>query len=113
MFEVKDKIDDVVDSIEDIASSYYKLTIANAVDKGSKLGSSFAVTIIIILLAFFTLLFAGFGLSYWIGQMLGNPVYGFFIIAGVMMLSIIILIALKRKVIVPIIRNKIIKTIYE
>ena len=113
MFQIKDKVENVAENIEGIVKDYYNLSVLNAVDKGSKLGSFFIVGLLIGALGFFTFLFAGMGVAYWIGQALNNPMYGFFIVAGFLLLVLILLIALKGKVIVPLLRNIIIKNIYD
>ncbi len=113
MFEIKNHVENVMDNMEDIARNYYDLTVVNAVTKGSKLGASFVINTIICALGFFVFLFAGFGASYWIGQKLESPMLGFFIVAGFLLLVLIIIVALKGKVIQPWIRNIIIRNIYD
>lgn len=113
MFQLKEKIEDVVDDVEEIAKNYYKLSVLNVVDKGSKLGATFLIVSLITALGFFIFLFIGFGASYWIGQALGNLMLGFFVVAGFLLLILIIILVLKRKVIQPIIRNLIIKNLYD
>lgn len=113
MFQVKDKVENIADNIEEIVKDYYNLSVLKAVDKGSKLGSLFIVTLLLGALGFFTFLFAGIGLAYWIGQALDNVMYGYFIVAGFLLLVFIIIVALKGKVIIPFLRNIIIKNIYD
>lgn len=113
MFEIKDKVENVFENVEEIAKNYYKLTVVNAVDKGSKIGSSFIINVLIVALCFFVFLFAGFGASYWIGQKLGDPMLGFFVVAGFLLLVLLVILALKGKVIQPLIRNIIIKNLYD
>lgn len=112
MFEVKDKVENIVENIEDIAKTYYKLSVVRTVDKGSKLAASLLVTLLIFALIFFTLLFAGLGISWWIGQKLNNQMLGYFIVAGCLFVLLILIILLKGKLIRPLIRNIIIKKIY-
>ena len=113
MFQIRDKVENVAENIEGIVKDYYNLSVLKAVDKGSKLGSMFIVALLLGALAFFTFLFAGIGAAYWIGQALDNPMYGFFIVAGFLLLIFILLVALKGKVIIPFLRNIIIKNIYD
>lgn len=40
MFELKDKIENVAENIEEIAQSYYRLSVIQLVQKGSKTGRS-------------------------------------------------------------------------
>ncbi len=112
MFEVKDKVENIVGNIEDIAKTYYKLSVVRAADKGSKLAASLLVTLLIFALLFFILLFAGLGLSWWIGQKLSNQMLGYLIVAGGLFVLLISIVLLKGKLIQPIIRNIIINKIY-
>ena len=113
MFEIKDKVENVAENIEGMVKDYYNLSVLKVVDKGSKLGSMFIVTLFIGALAFFVFLFAGMGAAYWIGQALDNPMYGFFIVAGFLLLILLLILVLKGKVIIPFLRNIIIKNIYD
>ncbi len=113
MFDIKDKIESVADNVEEMVKDYYNLSVLNAVDKGSKLGSLFIVYLLLAALAFFSFLFAGIGLAYWLGQLLGNSMYGFFIMAGFLLLCFLVIMLLKGKVIIPFLRNFIIKNIYD
>lgn len=113
MFEIRDKVENVAENVEEIIKDYYRLSIINGVDKGSKLGSSLIVNVLVVALGFFVFLFAGFGASYWIGQALGNTMLGFFIVAGFLLLILILILVLKSKVIIPFLRNIIIKNIYD
>lgn len=113
MFEIRDKVENVADNVEEIIKDYYKLTVINGVDKGSKLGSLFIVNLLIAALGFFVFLFAGLGASFWIGEALGSTMLGFFIVSGFLLLVLILILALKGKTIVPMLRNIIIKNIYD
>ncbi|ANH81497.1 hypothetical protein A8C56_11370 [Niabella ginsenosidivorans] len=113
MFELKDKIENVAEDIEEIAKNYYQLSVINIVQKGSKLGASFLIVSLVTALAFFSFLFIGFGVSWWIGNALGNPMWGFLIVAGFLILLLLLILALKKKVIMPLIRNLIIKNLYD
>ncbi|MGJ7031442.1 phage holin family protein [Niabella hirudinis] len=113
MLELKEKLETVAEDVEGIAKTYYRLSVLNIVDKGSKLGSSFLVLGLVTGLAFFIFLFIGFGASYWIGQALGNPMLGFFIVAGFLLLILLLILLLSKKTIQPLIRNIIIKNIYD
>ena len=99
MFEIKDKVEDIVDNVEEIAKTYYRLSVVRVADKGSNLGASLLITLLIFALLFFALLFACLGLSWWIGQKLQNQMLGFFIVAGALFLILILIVLLKKKVI--------------
>lgn len=113
MFDIKEKVEEAVDDIEEIANTYYRLTTVRFVDKVSKLGSGFLVLAVAIGLVFFIVLFVGFAASYWIGRVLNDTMLGFFIVAGFYILLLLLLIVLRKKVIQPFIRNIIIKNLYD
>jgi len=112
MFEIKDKVENIADNIEEIAKTYYKLSVVNVTDKSSKLGASLFVSLFLFILFLFALFFACMGLSWWIGQRLDSQVSGFFIVAGGLFV-ILLLIVLLRKNIINSIRNIIINKIYD
>jgi uncharacterized membrane protein YccC len=64
-------------------------------------------------LAFFFLQFLFFGLAWWVGTLVNSIAAGFFIVAGFFLLLILLIFALRKKVIVPMIRNSIIRKVYE
>lgn len=113
MFQIKEKVENVVDDVEDIAKTYYRLSVVNVVDKGSKLGSSFLILALVTGIAFFIFLFVGFAAAFWIGRVLGEPMLGFFVVAGFLLVLLLIILALRKKVIQPFIRNIIIKNLYD
>lgn len=113
MFQIKEKVKDVVDDVEDIAKTYYRLSVVNVVDKGSKLGSSVLIFAVVTGLAFFIFLFVGFAAAFWIGRVLGEPMLGFFAVAGFLLVILLLILALRKKVILPFIRNIIIKNFYD
>ena len=111
MFDIKDKVEDIVDHVEEIGKTYYRLSVVKATEKGSKLGASLVMLFFATSLLFFTMFFVCMGLSWWIGQRLNNQMMGYFIVAGGLLL-ILLLIILCRKKIMNFIRNQIINKIY-
>ncbi|TXH55181.1 MAG: phage holin family protein [Bacteroidia bacterium] len=109
MFNIKEKIDEVVDNAENVARTYYKLGVLNAIDKGSKIGSILIVSILSLFLVFIFLIFVLFGCAYWIGEALQNIKLGFFIVAGLTLLLTLLIVALNKKLVTPWIRNIIIE----
>jgi membrane protein implicated in regulation of membrane protease activity len=64
-------------------------------------------------LGFFLLFFAAFGLAWWIGELISSRIGGFLIVAGFFALLIVLLVAFKEQFLYPMIRNKIVKKVYE
>lgn len=111
MFQIKDKVEDIVDDVQEIAKTYYHLSVANVADKGSKLGASLIVGFLVFAIFLFALLFACFGLCWWVGEKLNSQVLGFFIVSGGLFVIVIIIVLLKKSIMSGI-RNLIINKIY-
>ena len=111
MFDIKDKIEGVVENVEKVAKNYYRLSVVQATEKGSVLGASLVVLFFVSAIALFIMFFACMGLSWWIGKQLNSPVLGFLIVAAGWSV-ILLLMLIFRKSIVNFIRNRIISKIY-
>ena len=113
MEELKTNIQSLKTHAGDYVKTYLQLTKAKAAQGASTAAASAAVMIAAVFFGIFFLSFLFLGLAWWIGDALDSPAAGFFIVAGIFLLIIVILFALRKKVIVPAIRNAIISSIYE
>ena len=113
MEELKSKAGDLTDSITEYIQSYYKLTLLNAADKATSLAASTLASVTAIFLGIFVLFFGGIALAIWLGELLDNAALGYLIVAGFFLLVIIIIVAMKKKIVFPIIRDSLIKKLYE
>jgi hypothetical protein len=110
---IKEKTNALTDHIGDLVESYYKLGVLNITDKATGI-ASVAITLLVTgFLALFALLFLGFGFGWWLGQQLNSMLAGFSIVAGILVIFIALLMAIRKQVIFPFIRNSIIKKVYE
>ena len=92
----------------------YRDLISIRISEHASLGISVSVIgILSLILAVFVLLFIGLGAAWWIGGYFNDMKTGFFLVGGVYMLIFGILLATSQKVLIPRIRNMIIKKIYE
>ena len=73
MFEIKDKVEDIVNNVEAIANTYYQLSVVKVADKGSNVGASLIIVMFLFGLFLFALLFACLGISWWVGERLQRP----------------------------------------
>jgi hypothetical protein len=112
MSALKEKTADIVDHIEDIAETYYRLTIVNATQKATSLASSVVIMLIIAALGMFVLVFLAIALAIWLGDVIGSRSGGFLLSAGIF-LVVLGIILLLRKPIVNSIRDLIVRKIYE
>lgn len=117
--EVKPKVDfktkfsGLKDHVGEYVNTYTQIAKARAVRGASNATAAIVIGITAFFFTFFFLFFTGFGLGWWLGNVLDHRAGGFFAVAGFFLLLCIVLFALRRKVIIPLIRNMIISKIYE
>jgi hypothetical protein len=110
---IKEKTTDLADHIEDLATTYYKLGLLKVTQKATVITSHLLTVIAACVFGFFVVLFAGLGLSWWLGNLLENRVAGFLLGAAFFLLVLVVLIMLRKQIVFPLFRNLIIKEIYE
>ena len=113
MEELKSKAGDLTDSITEYIQSYYKLTLLNAADKATSIAASTLASVVVLFLGIFVIFFGGIALAIWLGQLLDSPALGFVCVAGLFLLIIIIIVAMKRRIVFPVIRDNLINKLYE
>lgn len=113
MEEFKLKAENLTKSVGDYFDTYYKLTVVKAADKATGITASGLAGVAIIFLGIFVLFFTGLALGVWFGRLLENEVAGYLLVAGIFLLLIIILIALRKRIVFPFIRNLIVRKFYE
>jgi len=105
--------DTVVDAAGDLIETYRDLLTVRIVEHTSMGASISIVGIITLLIIVFVLAFSGLGAAWWIGDAMNNMKAGFFIVGGFYTLILIAVLATAKSVIIPNVRNLIIKKIYE
>ncbi len=113
MQENKKSSEKLVGAVADWVETYRNLLGVKVVEHTSLGASVSFFGVLTTLVIVFILLFLGLGAAWWIGEQLHNMKAGFFIVGGVYGMVLIIILALAKKVLIPGIRNLIIKTIYE
>lgn len=113
MEDIKDKAADIVGHLEDMADTFYKLAIVNLTQKATNLVSAALVMIAVTVLGLFVLLFGGIALSWWLGNLLESRVGGFLLGAAFFLIIMVILVLFRKKIIFPLIRNRIIRKMYD
>jgi phosphoglycerol transferase MdoB-like AlkP superfamily enzyme len=76
---------------EDYGKTTLNLFKLNAIDKSADVVSSLVSRLAVIMAVVFSVLIISIGLSLWIGELLGNTYYGFFIVGGFYALIAILL----------------------
>ena len=113
MEDLKTSIGQLKDHASEYVKTYVDLAKVKATKGASNAAAGAAIGIVSFLLAFFFIEFLFIGLALWVGTLVDSTAGGFFIVAGVFLLLIILIFALRKKIIVPMIRNSIIRKVYE
>jgi predicted phage tail protein len=113
MEDLKEKTIDLADHIEDLADTFYRLTVLNVTQKATNIASGAIFMIVLSALVLFCLFFAGCALAWWLGDLVNSRVGGFLLTAALFLILIGIISLLKKKTIFPLIRNLIIRRVYD
>ncbi|RYF85304.1 MAG: phage holin family protein [Chitinophagaceae bacterium] len=113
MDDLKEKTADLADHVEDIADTFYRLTILNVIQKATNIASGAITMIVLTVLGLFVLLFLGIGLSWWFGDLIGSRTGGFLLGGAFFLLLLFIILLVRKKTIFPLIRNLIISKVYD
>lgn len=112
--EQTDKASDKwVTTATELADAYKDLLTMRIVEHTSLGIAASIIGVSSLLVGLFILLFAGLGFAWWLGEYMHNMKAGFFIVGGVYTLIFTCLLLTSKKVLLPRIRNSIIKKIYE
>ena len=103
--------------LKDHVGEYVQTTVQLAKVKATKGASNAAAGVAIgvatLVLGIFFLAFLFTALAWWLASLLNSAALGFLCVAGLFLLLIVLLFALRKKVIVPLIRNAIIGAVYD
>lgn len=113
MDDLKEKTADLADHVEDMANTFYKLAIVNLTQKATNLASGFLGIVSVTVLGFFVLGFLGIAFAWWMGDLLQNRTLGFLMGAAFFLVVLLIILAMRKNIIYPLIRNRIVKKIYD
>jgi len=113
MEEQKKTTERLVDAAGNWVETYRNLITLRIVEYVSQGASISIISLLGTVVAFFLLLFVGLGLAWWLGEAMENMKAGFFIVGGFYAAALIVVLALAKKVLIPGIRNIIIKKAYE
>ena len=111
--DIQQKARTLTDDITELFELYYKLGNITVTEKASSAVSASLTMIMVMFFAMFSLLFAGLGVGWFFGRVLHSIIAGYLIVAGIFAFLVAITIAVRKKYLFPMIRNIIIKKIYE
>lgn len=113
MEDLKEKTADLADHLEDMAETYYRLTIVNITQKATSVASAVIMMVIVCALSMFVLMFLGIALGFWLSNLLDSRVGGFLLTAAIFLLVLFIILLLRKHTIFPWLRNTIVKKVYD
>jgi thiol:disulfide interchange protein len=99
--------------VQDIAQTYYELARINVAQAGSKAISRAIIFFLLAGLILCILLLAGIGLSLVLGKLLKNAAAGYFFVASLYLVLVVVLYLLRKKIVFPFIRDFIVQKIYD
>jgi len=111
--EIKEETKDLKEHIGDFLETYYQLLTINIAQKGINIASAIINAVILAFLCLLVISFIGVGLAWWLGNIINSRAGGFFFMAGIYLLVMLGLIAMRKKLIFPFLRNFITRKIYE
>jgi len=97
----------------DYVETYYQLTIVNINKKTADITAAASFSMLAALICFFVALFLGIAASLWLGNLLGNTAQGFLLVGLFCLFVFLIVFFTRKKLFYPIVKNLVIKSIYE
>ncbi len=88
-------VQQLIDKAELYAKTQIELYKLKAIDKTTDVFSSVASGLVIGVVSIFLLIILSVGIALWLGELLGKPYYGFFALAGIYGLLIVLMIVRK------------------
>jgi len=104
-------IETLIEKVTDYGKTSYELAKLKTLDKSSDVASSLIPHSIVFVLFASFMLFANFGLAFWLGVIFGNTYYGFFVVAAFYVAAGLVLHFFFHKKIKNLIWNYIIKQV--
>jgi hypothetical protein len=111
--DIQQRAKTLTDDVGELLDLYYRLAVVTVTEKASNAASVSITVIIILFFMMFTLLFAGLGFGWYLGEVLHSMLAGYTIVSGIFLFLIGLTLVLRKNFIFPYIRNTIIKKIYE
>ena len=111
--EIKEETKDLKEHIGDFLETYYQLLTINIAQKGINIASAIINAVILAFLCLLIISFIGVGLAWWLGNIINSRAGGFFLMAGIYLVAMLVLIAMRKKLIFPFLKNLITRKIYE
>jgi len=110
---IKEDTKDLLDNVTDYLNTYYHLITVTVAQKGIDIASGAINAVILTILGLFCFGFISLGLGWWLGNLFNDRAAGFFLVAGLYLVIIAAIIIMRKKLILPFLRNLLTRKIYE
>jgi Putative Actinobacterial Holin-X, holin superfamily III len=110
---IKTKLKEFIAHSSQLGETAIKLARIRAIAKTVQISSLSIVLILFSFIAAVALLFLSVALALWLGHLVKSLTAGFLIVGGFYVLLFAVLLLLKDKILLPFLRNRIVKKIYE
>jgi Fe2+ transport system protein B len=104
-------IETLIEKATDYGKTSYELAKLRLVDKTSDVISSLLTNAVVLIIILLFVLFLSLGLAFWMGKVLGETYFGFFVLAGFYGIAAILVYAFMRKWIKKTVGNSFIKQV--
>ena len=111
--ELKENISGLTGHLSDYADTFIRLATIKATEKATKVASATISALVICVLCLFAVFFLSFALGWWLGDLFANRTLGFLVTGGFYFLLTVSVMLLNKKVVIPGLRNLIVRKIYE
>src|SRR5215831_3196674 len=103
--EAKEETKDLLEHVTDYLETYYELITVNVAQKGINLASGIIYAMMVVILALFAFGLISLAIGWWLGNLVNSRAGGFFLMAGIYIIIIAVVMAVRKKVILPFFRN--------
>jgi len=103
----------LVEKVKDYAETRIELLRLKAIDKSSSFLSLLIAMIVVILVGFISFMILSVGLALLLGDLLGKAYYGFFIVAGIYLITGLVLYSTRDKLLKSPMANSMIKKLMD
>jgi hypothetical protein len=113
MEDIKDKTEELISHTGEYLDTFFKVSLLKVTKKTTDIASAAISVMVTLILGLLILFFAGFGTAWWLGDVIDSRIGGFLIVAGFFLIVAFVLIANRRKIVFPFIRNSLIRKMYD
>jgi len=110
---LEEEAKDLTEHVADFLETYFQLVSLRLAQRTITVVSTLINFAMIAVLCLFFIFFIGFGLAWWLGSVVNSRAGGFFIVAGVYLLCMLLSVVMGKKTIIPLLRNLITRLIYD